>query len=72
MELKDKINVGDAIPEGATINHIDIDNEKLSEAVGALIALGYSDKEAEKAVEKADKSKNVEDIIKECLKILMG
>ncbi|GAA0769586.1 Holliday junction branch migration protein RuvA [Clostridium subterminale] len=72
LELKDKINVGDAIPEGATINHIDIDNEKLSEAVGALIALGYSDKEAEKAVEKADKSKNVEDIIKECLKILMG
>ncbi|WP_346915748.1 Holliday junction branch migration protein RuvA [Clostridium sp.] len=72
LELKDKINIEDAIPKGATINHIDIDNEKLSEAVGALIALGYSDKEAEKAVEKADRSKSVEDIIKECLKILMG
>jgi len=72
LELKDKINIEDAMPKGATINHIDIDNEKLSEAVGALIALGYSDKEAEKAVEKADRSKSVEDIIKECLKILMG
>ncbi|MEW8994963.1 Holliday junction branch migration protein RuvA [Clostridium sp.] len=72
LELKDKINIEDAIPKGATINHIDMDNEKLSEAVGALIALGYSDKEAEKAVEKADRSKSVEDIIKECLKILMG
>jgi len=72
LELKDKINIEDAMPNGATINHIDIDNEKLSEAVGALIALGYSDKEAEKAVEKADRSKSVEDIIKECLKILMG
>jgi len=60
------------MPKGTTISDIDIDNEKLSEAVGALIALGYSDKEAEKAIEKANRSNSVEDIIKECLKILMG
>ncbi|HBA03265.1 MAG TPA: Holliday junction branch migration protein RuvA [Clostridium sp.] len=72
LELKDKIALGDAMPKGATISDIDIDNEKLSEAVGALIALGYSDKEAEKAIEKANRSNSVEDIIKECLKILMG
>jgi len=72
LELKDKITVGDAMPKGTTISDIDIDNEKLSEAVGALIALGYSDKEAEKAIEKANRSNSVEDIIKECLKILMG
>lgn len=72
LELKDKITVGGAMPKGNTISDIDIDNEKLSEAVGALIALGYSDKEAEKAIEKADRSNSVEDIIKECLKILMG
>ena len=72
LELKDKINLGEAIQEGVVINQIDIDNEKLSEAVGALMALGYSDKEAEKALEKADRSKNVEEIIKQCLKILMG
>ncbi len=72
LELKDKINLGDAREKGAVINQIDIDNEKLSEAMGALIALGYSDKEAEKSIEKADRSKSVEDIIKQCLKILMG
>ncbi len=72
LELKDKITVGDAMPKGTTISDIDIDNEKLSEAVGALIALGYSDKEAEKAIEKANRGNSVEDIIKECLKILMG
>jgi len=72
LELKDKITVGGAMPKGTTISDIDIANEKLSEAVGALIALGYSDKEAEKAIEKANRSNSVEDIIKECLKILMG
>ncbi|WP_346866701.1 MULTISPECIES: Holliday junction branch migration protein RuvA [unclassified Clostridium] len=72
LELKDKITVGGSMPKGTTISDIDIDNEKLSEAVGALIALGYSDKEAEKAIEKANRSNSVEDIIKECLKILMG
>lgn len=72
LELKDKITVGGAMPKGTAISDIDIDNEKLSEAVGALIALGYSDKEAEKAIEKANRSNSVEDIIKECLKILMG
>lgn len=72
LELKDKINLGEAIQDGVVINPIDIDNEKLSEAVGALMALGYSDKEAEKALEKADRSKNVEELIKQCLKILMG
>lgn len=72
LELKDKVNLGEAIQEGVVINQIDIDNEKLSEAVGALMALGYSDKEAEKALEKADRSKNIEELIKQCLKILMG
>jgi Holliday junction DNA helicase RuvA len=72
LELKDKINLGDPKEKGAVINQIDIDNEKLSEAMGALIALGYSDKEAEKSIEKADRGKSVEDIIKQCLKILMG
>lgn len=72
LELKDKINLGEAIEKGVVIDPITLDNGKLSEAIGALIALGYSDKEAEKAVEKADRSKSVEEIIKQCLKILMG
>ncbi|MFR1707676.1 MAG: Holliday junction branch migration protein RuvA [Clostridium sp.] len=72
LELKDKINLGEAIEKGVVIDPITLDNGKLSEAIGALIALGYSDKEAEKAVEKADRSKSVEEIIKQCLKLLMG
>lgn len=72
LELKDKINLGEAIEKGVVIDPITLDNGKLSEAIGALIALGYSDKEAEKAVEKADRSKSVEEIIKQCLKFLMG
>ncbi len=72
LELKDKINVGKSITNGVITDTINVDNEKLSEAIGALIALGYSDKEAEKSLEKADKNKSVEDIIKQCLKILMG
>jgi len=72
LELKDKITVGESIPIMGVENPGDIHNEKLSEAVGALIALGYSDKEAEKAMEKVDRTKSVEEIIKYCLKVLMG
>lgn len=44
----------------------------INEASEALIALGYSEKEAEMALKKVDKESSVEDIIKSCLKVLMG
>lgn len=72
LELKDKVGKGEVIHITNLDELIDVNSEKLGEAVGALMALGYSDKEAEKAVDKADKTKTVEDIIKECLRILMG
>lgn len=72
LELKDKVGKGEVIHTTNLDELIDVNSEKLGEAVGALMALGYSDKEAEKAVDKADKTKTVEDIIKECLRILMG
>lgn len=74
LELRDKISVS----EEAIVNNIDNGllelevNKNLSEALGALISLGYSEKEAEKAINKADSSKSLEDIIKECLKYLMS
>ena len=43
----------------------------MNEALGALLALGYSEKEAELALKKANKEESVENIIKECLKNLM-
>ena len=76
LELKDKIkkedlvegieNIGDfedIVPENAN---------NIAEALGALLALGYSEKEAELALKKVDKSDSIENIIKNCLKVLMG
>ena len=76
LELKDKIkkedfaegieNIGDfedIIPENAN---------NIAEALGALLALGYSEKEAELAIKKVDKADSLENIIKNCLKVLMG
>ena len=44
----------------------------INEALEALMALGYSEKEAEMALKKVNKEDSVEDIIKNCLKVLMG
>lgn len=72
LELKDKIGVSDAIDDTGILIERTENSEKIGEALGALIALGYSDKEAEKSLEKVDKTKSVEEIIKQCLRILMG
>ena len=76
LELKDKIkkedlvegieNIGefeDIVPQNAS---------NIAEALGALLALGYSEKEAEIALKKVDKTDTLENIIKNCLKVLMG
>ena len=44
----------------------------IGEALGALLALGYSEKEAESALKKVNRQESVENIIKECLRVLMG
>lgn len=76
LELKDKLeaenivsNVMDDSDEGKYIYEID---KKVAEAMGALISLGYSEKEAEKAINICDKSESLENIIKACLKFLMN
>lgn len=79
LELKDKLKKEDMIVEK---QHIDgEDNTQLSndsyssnitEALGALLALGYTEKEAELALKKANKDDSLENIIKSCLKVLMG
>ncbi|MDD3225187.1 MAG: Holliday junction branch migration protein RuvA [Clostridium sp.] len=47
-------------------------DKKVAEATGALISLGYSEKEAEKAMNSCDKSESIENIIKSSLKFLMN
>ena len=47
-------------------------NNNVVEALGALLALGYTEKEAENALKNIDKTLSLDGIIKEALKILMG
>ena len=76
LELKDKIKTDDVV-EGVDIQQgfediIPSNANIVGEALGALLALGYSEKEAETALKKVDKTQTVENIIKESLRVLMG
>ena len=76
LELKDKIKT-DEVSEGVDIQagFEDIapsNSNAIGEALGALLALGYSEKEAESALRKVNRQESVENIIKECLRVLMG
>lgn len=76
LELKDKIkkeNLAEDIESFGYFEDIVSENaNNIAEALGALLALGYSEKEAELALKKVDKSDSLENIIKNCLKVLMG
>ena len=76
LELKDKIkkeNLAEDIESFGDFEDIVSENaNNIAEALGALLALGYSEKEAELALKKVDKSDSLENIIKNCLKVLMG
>jgi len=72
LELKDKLKgqeIGGIIANNA--EDISKDNN-ISEALQALLALGYTEREANKALEKVNKAETIENIIKEALKYLMG
>ncbi|AEB75733.1 Holliday junction branch migration protein RuvA [Clostridium botulinum] len=75
LELKDKI---EKIYEDSLEEDNDIDNlsknstRKYDEALEALIALGFSQKEAEKALKDIDITKGIEEIIKDSLRYLMN
>lgn len=77
LELKDKIKKEDImsgvdIQEGFEDLQPTVNTNTVGEALGALLALGYSEKEAETALKQVDKTESLEDIIKDCLKVLMG
>lgn len=74
LELKDKFKADELLDNKDTSIDIDMNNiyaNNINEALSALMALGYTEKEAQKALSNADVDKSVEDIIKECLKMLM-
>lgn len=75
LELKDKL-YKEQISDGITIDDIsivdNIDNNKIIEVREALLALGYGEKEIEKALKKATLTDTIENIIKEALRLLMN
>ena len=77
LELKEKIKKEDImsgvdIQEGFEDLQPTVNTNTVGEALGALLALGYSEKEAETALKQVDKTASLEDIIKDRLKVLMG
>jgi len=74
LELREKIHI-----EQSAVNNLShnsdinlVEDRKLVEVLGALISLGYSEKEAEKALKAVNKEQSLENIIKDCLKYLMN
>lgn len=71
LELKDKIGAltADASESIAAVSSV-AQNRSTSEAVAALVMLGYSQSEASVAVSNLDPSLTVEELIKQSLKLL--
>ncbi|WP_411681047.1 Holliday junction branch migration protein RuvA [Clostridium thailandense] len=72
LELKDKIKTDELVSIENMEDNIEERKENVSEALEALVALGYSEKEAQKALEAVDKRDSLESIIKNSLKFLMS
>ncbi|AWK52478.1 Holliday junction branch migration protein RuvA [Clostridium beijerinckii] len=73
LELKDKLKSDELLDSNPNFDNGSNENSiVLSEALSALLALGYSEKEADVALKKADKNDSVENVIKNALKVLMG
>lgn len=72
LELKDKFKNDDIMPANFTGSESMETNRNLSEALEALVALGYTEKEAERAIKKVNQEDAVENIIKNSLKHLLG
>lgn len=73
LELKDKLKPDELLNDDQGFD--DENNENimaLSEAMSALLALGYSEKEADTVLKKVETKDSVENIIKNALKSLMG
>ena len=70
LELKDKLKNADILPDGITDEDISGAGSS-SEAVSALMVLGYSQNDAKRAVASVDQSLSTEEIITLALKKMM-
>ena len=77
IELKDKLSIEDVLEKGADDSAVPVSvgaaNGAQAEAIQALVALGYSNTEAVKAVKKVqiDDTTSVEHILKAALRFMM-
>ena len=69
LELKDKLKPDELLD--SSVGGVSGDESNIMASSEALIALGYSEKEAENALKNVDKNDTVENIIKNSLKQLM-
>jgi Holliday junction DNA helicase RuvA len=72
LELQDKIKLEEGYNKEMNFPLENENNNNCFEALSALLALGYSEKESEQALKAVDINGNVETIIKACLKHLMN
>ncbi len=70
LELKDKMKNADILPEEIAEDVV-LEEDNGSEAVSALIVLGYSSQKARDVVSRIDRSLPTEEIVKQALKKLM-
>lgn len=71
LELKDKLKADEIIDTTAEGSEDIIINKNRNEALEALMALGYTEKEAEGALKTVSGEDSIESIIKNSLKLLM-
>lgn len=71
LELSDKLKKADISLDEASESYSVQDNDNRSEALSALIVLGYSDVEARKVLKVIDPSLSTEEIIKQALKKML-
>ena len=74
LELREKIHIeqSEVTNLSQLSGHDLLEDRKLIDVLGALISLGYSEKEAEKALKTINKEQSLENMIKDCLKYLMN
>jgi Holliday junction DNA helicase RuvA len=73
LELREKIHMEQSEANVSQLSGSNLaEDRKLIEVLGALMSLGYSEKEGEKALSATDRKLSLENMIKDCLKYLMN
>lgn len=72
LELKDKVKSDELVAIGDGEMLAEENTENISEALEALVALGYTEKEAQKTLGSVNKDDSLENIIKNSLRLLMN